>query len=141
MSSSSETKQQINPWMVIAIAVVGYLLLTRNATNPPGPNPIDPVAPAKIDAQLVEGSRVAVKALVEAMARDMDATAKEVADGQSKTVSEIALANVKRDTDSREVFKRSMAELLKSRLGDGDLRAGSESVFRDVASGFRKAVK
>jgi hypothetical protein len=138
---SSETKQQINPWMVIAIAVVGYLLLTRNAPNPPGPNPIDPVAPLKVDAQLVEGSRLAVKALVESMAADMDTTAKEVADGQSKTVSEVATANAKRDTDIREAFKKSMAELLKSRLGAGDLKAGSESVFRDVASGFKKAVK
>lgn len=137
----SETKQQINPWMVVAIAAIGYLLLTRNAPNPPSPGPADPVVPAKVDAQLVEGSRVAVKALVEAMAADMNETAKEIADGLSKTVSEVAASNAKRDTDSREAFKKSMAELLKTRLGDGDLKAGSESVFRDVASGFRKAVK
>ena len=125
------------PWVIVV--GLGYLLFTRQPTSPP--NPVDPVAPSKVDAQLVEGSRAAAKALVEAMASDMSEAAKDVAEGKSKTVSEIALANTKRDTDSRDVFKKSMAELLKQRLGDGDLKAGSESIFRDVASGFRKAVK
>lgn len=134
---ANETKQQINLWMVIAVIAVGYLIWSPK----PQPQPVDPVAPTNFDTKLIEGSRVAVKALVESMAADMDAAAKDVAGGLSKTVTEVANANTKRDTDSREVFKKSMAELLKPRIGEGDLRPGQESVFSDVARGFRKAVK
>jgi hypothetical protein len=138
---SVNDKQQLNPWMIVAAVVIGYLVLTRNQPTPsPTPGPDERPIPV-VDAKLVEGSRVALKGLVDAMAADMEAAAKDVASGVQKTVSEVALASTKRDTDTRDAFKRSMAELMKTRLGDSDLKPGADAVFRDIASGFRKVTK
>lgn len=107
----------------------------------PIPDPTPTPAPNVVDVQLANGATLAAKAFLQRMADDMDAIAGELKAGKVKTVSAAAAVNVERDKIVREQFKKEMATLMQPRLGNADLRPEQASIFNDIGTGFRQAVK
>lgn len=136
--TTTETKSN-NPLMLIIIAVMGFVIW-QQSQKAPSPTPT-PDVEVKSDKVLIEGSTKAAKALLAGMAEDLESLAVETVQGKVKKVSEAAKVNTEADEATRAKFKAAMAELWKSRLGDGDLQPSASQVFLDTAAGFKKAIK
>lgn len=108
------------------------IVLSSVSPSPVVPDPITPDMPS-----LSKESRKAMIEFVQGMASDMDAVAKEIGDGKLKTVLDVSGYNVKRDIDTRNTFKKSMATILAQRLGNADLPPDGSKIFAEVANGFR----
>lgn len=100
-----------------------------------GPLPVDPITPDM--PQLSREARKAMAEFVRGMADDMDAVSAEVAAGRLKTVLDVSTFNIKRDIDTRNIFKKSMATILSPRLGNADLPPDGDKIFAEVSTGFR----
>ena len=133
--------QNSNPILYLIIGALAFWIYTQSQKTPgPAPTPT-PDVEVKSDKALVEGSTKAAKALLAAMADDLDELAVQAVQGKIKTVSDAGRANTQMDEETRTKFKQSMAELWKGKLGDKDLPASASQIFIDTAAGFRKAIK
>jgi hypothetical protein len=106
----------------------------------PGPKPDDPHPPLPVDG-LSALSKSAVSAYLQSMAADMESLAKDVEAGKIKTVIDASTSTNARDLLTRATFKKQMALIMEPRLGSTALPANAPQVFRDIATGFRGAVK
>lgn len=107
------------------------VVLESGGQLPVVPDPITPDIP-----NLSKEARKAMASFVAGMASDMQSVSKEIASGQLKTVLDVSGFNVKRDIDTRNTFKKTMATILEPRIGNAALPTDAAKVFSEVSIGF-----
>lgn len=112
--------------------------------DPFQPDPVTPVTPDNPDKPL-EGlagdSQAVMTSFIKSMANDMDAIAKEVANGTLKTPLEALTRNNTLDTATRSTFKQSMGVLMKPSLSGTEFPPNASEIFTNIATGFRGSLK
>ena len=137
-----EPQNNSNPILYLIIGALAFWIYTQSQQKAPSPTPTPtPDVEVRSDKALVDGSAKAAKALLQAMADDLDELAAQAVQGKIHTVSDAGKANTEMDEVTRRKFKQSMSDLWKGKLGDKDLPISAPQIFIDTANGFRKAAK
>ena len=113
------------PWCIAL--VLGYMLWTKPDTPIPTPDP----KPVVVDVR--RASHDAAVAMVHRMADDIG----KMWDQKPKTVLEAAELSVEFDEKTRDEFKRSVAKFMEPALGNNQIPATADKLFKDMQAGYR----
>lgn len=123
-----------NAVSIAMFGVIVFMLMKQNKPSDSTPN-------LRSDPAVVAAAKEAMSAYVKGVIASYEATAQEIDAGRLLTVSEAADFNVSKESPYLDDFKKSMASIMKPRLGSERLPAGSSQVFKDVSAGFSKSVR